>query len=36
MISEDMIGNIKKLVLETWNPEVIRETNEVPIQNLVK
>ena len=36
MISEDMIGNIKKLVLETWNPEVIRETNEVPTQNLVK
>ncbi|MBP3201273.1 MAG: hypothetical protein J6M39_06460 [Lachnospiraceae bacterium] len=36
MIAEDMIGNIKKLVLETWNPEVIRETNEVPTQNLVK
>ena len=36
MISEDMIGNIKKLVIETWNPEVIRETNEVPTQNLVK
>lgn len=36
MISEDMIGNIKKLVLETWNPEVIRETNEIPTDNLVK
>lgn len=36
MISEDMINNIKKLVLETWNPEVIRETNEIPTQNLVK
>lgn len=36
MISEDMINNIKKLVLETWNPEVIRETNETPTQNLVK
>lgn len=36
MISEDMINNIKKLVLETFNPEVIRETNEVPTNNLVK
>ena len=36
MISEDMINDIKKLVLETWNPEVIRETNEIPTQNLVK
>ena len=36
MISEDMINNIKKLVIETWNPEVIRETNEIPTQNLVK
>ena len=36
MISEDMIGNIKKLVLETWNPEVIRETNEIPVSSLVK
>lgn len=36
IISEDMIGNIKKLVLETWNPEVIRETNEIPTDNLVK
>jgi len=36
IIAEDMIGNIKKLVLETWNPEVIRETNEIPTQNLVK
>ena len=29
LIPEDMIGNLKKLVLETWNPEVIRDTNEV-------
>ena len=36
IISEDMINDIKKLVIETWNPEVIRETNEVPTQNLVK
>lgn len=36
MISEDMVNDIKKLVLETWNTEVIRETNEIPIQSLVK
>ena len=36
MISEDMINNIKKLVLETWNLDVIRETNETPTINLVK
>ena len=36
MISEDMVNNIKKLVLETWNPDVIRETNEIPTTNLVK
>ena len=29
LLPEDMIGNIKKLVLETWNPEVIRDTNEI-------
>ena len=36
MISEDMINDIKKLTLETFNVDVIRETNEVPTQNLVK
>lgn len=36
IISEDMVGNIKKLVLETWNPDVIRETNEISTTNLVK
>lgn len=36
MISEDMINSIKKLVIETWNLEVIRETNEIPTNNLVK
>lgn len=30
LLPEDMIGNIKKLVLETWNPDVIRDTNEIP------
>lgn len=36
LIPEDMINNIKKLVLETFNPEVVRETNEIPTPNLVK
>lgn len=36
MISEDMINDIKKLTLETFNVDVIRETNEIPTQNLVK
>ena len=36
IISEDMIDSIKKIVLETWNADVIRETNEVPTTNLVK
>lgn len=30
LLPEDMIGSIKKLVLETWNPKVIRDTNEIP------
>lgn len=36
LISEDMIGSIKKLVLETFNPQIVRQTNEIPNPNLVK
>lgn len=36
IISEDMIGSIKKLVLETFNPQIVRQTNEIPNPNLVK
>lgn len=36
LLPEDMIGTVKKLVLETWNAEVIRDTNEVPSANIVK
>lgn len=36
LLPEDMIGDIKKLVLETFNPEVVRETNEIPTPNLVR
>lgn len=36
MISEDMIYEIKKLVLDEFNPQVIRQTNEIPNPNLMK
>lgn len=36
LLPEDMIGSIKKLVLETFNPQVIRDTNETKDINLVK
>ena len=36
LISEDMINSIKKLVLETFNPQIIRDTSEIPTPNLVK
>lgn len=36
LIAEDMVGSIKKLVLETYNAQIVRQTNEVPTQNLVK
>lgn len=36
MISEDMIYDIKKLVLDEMNANVIRQTNETPTPNLVK
>lgn len=36
MISEDMIYEIKKLVLDEMNPQIVRQTNEVPNPNLMK
>lgn len=36
IISEDMVLDIKKLVLESFNPNIIRETEEIPNPNLVK
>lgn len=36
MISEDMIDYIKKFVLETFNPNIVRQTNEIPTPNLMK
>lgn len=36
MISEDMIYDLKRLVLDEMNPQVVRQTNEVPTPNLIK
>ena len=36
LLPEDMIGDIKKLVLETFNPQVIRDTNEIPSANMAQ
>lgn len=36
LIPEDMINTVKKLFFETFNPNVIRQTNEIPNPNLVK
>lgn len=36
LLPEDMIDTIKKLVLETYNPQIVRQTDEVPNINLVK
>ena len=36
LLPEDMIGTVKKFILETWNPNVIRDTNEVPSANIVR
>lgn len=35
LLPEDMIDSIKQIVLETWNKEIIRNTNEVPAPNIV-
>lgn len=36
IVPEDMIGNLKKLVLETYNIQIVRQTGEAPTPNLVK
>ena len=36
MISEDMIYDLKKLVLDEMNSQIVRQTNEVPTPNLIK
>lgn len=36
LLPEDMIGAVKKMVLETFIPEVIKDTNEIPNDNIVR
>ena len=36
LLPEDMITTVKQLILSTWNPDVIRDTNEVPTPNIVQ
>ena len=36
LLPEDMINDIKKVILETWNANVVRDTNEIPSSNVVK
>ena len=36
LLPEDMIDAVKKIVLETWNVQVIRDTNEISSQNKVQ
>lgn len=35
-LPEDLVNTVKKLTLETFNAQLRRETNEVPVQNLIK
>ena len=36
LLPEDMIDNIKKIVLESWHLNIIRDTNEVPSASIVQ
>lgn len=36
MISEDMIYDLKKLIIDEMNSQIVRQTNEVPTPNLIK
>lgn len=36
LIPEDMINAIKQVILSTWNPEVIRDTNETSSQSIIQ
>lgn len=35
-LPEDLVNGVKKLVLETFNMQVVRDTNEIPNANLLK
>lgn len=36
LLPEDMITTVKQFILSTWNPNVIRDTNEIPSPNIVQ
>lgn len=36
LIPEDMVNNIIKIVINNFNPNVIREENKIPNTNLTK
>ena len=35
-LPEDMIDNVKKLVLNTFNVNIVRDDDKIPTPNLVK
>ena len=35
-IAEDMVGQLKKLILEVFNPGIVRDTNEPSPLNVIK
>lgn len=36
LLPEDIITTVKQFILSTWNPNVIRDTNEIPSPNIVQ
>lgn len=36
LLPEDMVSAVKKLVLETFLPEIIKDTNEIPNDSLIR
>ena len=36
LLPEDMISSIKKIILETWNTNIIRDTNEISAENIIR
>lgn len=36
LIPEDIVTSIKKIVLDTFNYQIVRDTSEIPIPNLIK
>lgn len=36
LLPEDMIDSVKKIILDTWNTNIIRDTNEIATENIVR